>query len=160
MLYQRKRKQRTVYTQLYVGSITTPKGCIQFQIPVATVARRRSCIWSCICLFSADVGNATVSTNSKQVGLRHSRCINMFYFSGLSFRDTQRVWVFGSEFSRHPRPGSEFFGSEFSRHPRVWGFWVWVFKTPEGLSFLGLGSEFPRSEFSRHPFTREDSIKS
>ena len=64
--------------------------------------------------------NATVSTNSKQVGLRHSRCINMFYFSGLSFRDTQRVWVF----------------------------WVWVFETPEGLSFLGLsfrdtqGSEF------------------
>ena len=30
MLYQRKRKQRTVYTQLYEGSITTPKGCIQF----------------------------------------------------------------------------------------------------------------------------------
>ena len=44
MLYQRKRKQRTVYTQClytvnYEGSITTPKGCIQFQIPAATLAR-------------------------------------------------------------------------------------------------------------------------
>ena len=37
-------------------------------------------------------------------------------FSGLGFRDTQRVWVFET-----PR-GSEFLGSEFSRHP-------------EGLSF-------------------------
>ena len=27
----------------------------------------------------------------KQVNLRHSRGVNMFYFSGLSFRDTQRV---------------------------------------------------------------------
>ena len=34
----------SVYTQLYEGSMTTPKGCIQFQIPAATVARRRSCI--------------------------------------------------------------------------------------------------------------------
>ena len=79
-------------------------------------------------------GNATNSkqvmpsnaTNSKQVDLRHSRGVNMFYFSGLSFRDTR-----GSEFSRHPEglsfsglsfrdiQGSEFFGSEFSRHPRV-----------------------------------------
>ena len=48
--------------------------------------------------------NATVSSNNKQVGLRRSRGVNMFYFSGLSFRDTQ---------------GSEFFGSKFSRHPGV-----------------------------------------
>ena len=29
----------SVYTQLYEGSITTLKGCIQFQIPAATLAR-------------------------------------------------------------------------------------------------------------------------
>ena len=101
-------------------------------------------------LFSADCGNATVSTNSKQVDLPHSRGVNMFYFSGLSFRDTQRVWVFrvwvfetfkglsfsglsfrdtrGSEFFRglsfRDTRGSEFFGSE------VWVFEVWVFETP------------------------------
>ena len=73
-------------------------------------------LWA-VFLFSADFGNATVSTNSKQVGLRHSRGVNMFYFSGLSFRDTR---------------GSEFFRSEFSRHPRVWVFRVW------SLSFRGL----------------------
>ena len=43
----------------------------------------------------------------------------MFYFSGLSFWDTQRVWVFGSE---------------FSRHPRVWVFRVWGVSS-RGLSF-------------------------
>ena len=69
---------------------------------------------SCFSFLGRD---ATVSTNSKQVG--SSRGVNLFYFSGLSFRDTR---------------GSEFFGSEFS--------------IPEGLSFLGLsfrdtrGSEF------------------
>ena len=42
-------------------------------------------------------------------------------FSGLSFRDTQRVWVFRVWVFETPR-GSEFLGSEFSRHP-------------EGLSF-------------------------
>ena len=42
-------------------------------------------------LFSADCANATVSTNSKQVDLPHSRGVNKFYFSGLSFRDTQRI---------------------------------------------------------------------
>ena len=102
-------------------------------------------------LFSADCANATVSTNSKQVDLPHSRGVNMFYFSGLSFRDTQRVsvfrvWVFetskglsfsglsfrdtrGSEFFRglsfRDARGSEFFGSE------VWVFEVWVFETPK-----------------------------
>ena len=86
----------------------------------------------------------------QQVDLRHSRGVNMFYFSGLSFRDTQRVWVFrvwvfetskglsfsglsfrdtrGSEFFRglsfRDTRGSEFFGSE------VWVFEVWVFETP------------------------------
>ena len=101
-------------------------------------------------LFSADCANATVSTNSKQVDLLHSRGVNMFYFSSLSFRDTQRVWVFrvwvfetskglsfsglsfrdtrGSEFFRglsfRDTRGSEFFGSE------VWVFEVWVFETP------------------------------
>ena len=87
-------------------------------------------------------GNAT---NSKQVDLRHSRGVIMFYFSGLSFRDTrgseffrglsfrdiQGSEFFGSEFSRHPRVWV-FSGSEFSRHPRVWVFRVW------GLSFRGL----------------------
>ena len=49
-----------------------------------------------------------------------TRCLNLFYLWGLSFRATQvfRVWVFET-----PR-GSEFLGSEFSRHP-------------EGLCFLG-----------------------
>ena len=36
-------------------------------------------------IFVISARNATVSTNSKQVGLRHSRGVNMFYFSGLSF---------------------------------------------------------------------------
>ena len=62
---------------------------------------------------------ATVS-NSKQVGLRHSRSVNMFYFlglsfSGLSFWDTQRVWVFRAWVFETPR------GSELYR-PKVWGF--------------------------------------
>ena len=59
-------------------------------------------------LFSADNCHDTMNycgaTKSKQVDLRHSRGVNKFYFSGLSFQDTR---------------GSEFFGSEFSRHPRV-----------------------------------------
>ena len=66
-------------------------------------------LWA-VFLFSADFGNATVSTNSKQVGLRHSRGVNLFYFSGLSFRDTQRVWVF----------------------------WVWVFETPRVACRTGV----------------------
>ena len=88
-------------------------------------------LWA-VFLFLADVGNATVLTNSKQVSLRHSHSVNMFYFTGLSFQDTQRVWVFRVRVFETPR------GSEFSTHPRVWGF-----ETPEGLSFRDTqGSEF------------------
>ena len=145
-------KQRNVYTQcLYTviwGKYKDPERLYR----VWNI--RRYCrvtpqiifmtLWT-VFLFSTDCGNATVSTNSKQVDLRHSRGVNMFYFSGLSFRDTrgseffrglsfrdiQGSEFFGSEFSRHPRVWV-FSGSEFSRHPRVWVFRVW------GLSFRGL----------------------
>ena len=55
-------------------------------------------------LFSADNFHDTMNycgnaTNSKQVDLRHSRGVNMFYF-------------FGSEFSRHPE-GLSFSGLSF-----------------------------------------------
>ena len=102
-------------------------------------------LWT-VFLFSADCRNASVSTNSKKVDLRHSHSVNMFYFSGLSFRDTQRVWVFRvwvSETSKRlsflglsfgDTQGSEFFrGLSFrdTRGSEFFGSGVWVFETPE-----------------------------
>ena len=52
----------------------------------------------------------------------------MFYFSGLSFRDTQRVWVFRVRVFETPE-GLSFFGVWVFETPRVWVFRVW------GLSF-------------------------
>ena len=49
-------------------------------------------------------------------------CLNLLYLSGLSFRDTQGVWVFRVWVFETPR-GSEFLGSE------VWVFEVWVWDT-------------------------------
>ena len=98
-------------------------------------------LWA-VFLFSADFGNATVSTNSKQVGLRHSRGVNMFYFSGLSFRDTR---------------GSEFFGSAAAG--------VWVSRRPQKTSvtdviilqalrsLVGLSANFAEKQHCR-PFVR------
>ena len=60
-------------------------------------------------MISARNATVHVSTNSEQVGLRHSCGVNVLFF--------------GSEFSRHPEGpsfsglGSKFSRSEFSRHP-------------------------------------------
>ena len=71
--------------------------------------------------FMISARNATVSTNSKQVGLRHSRGVNMLYFSGLSFRDTQRVWVFrvwGLSFR-----GLSFRDTPYTEADKIWTKW-------------------------------------
>ena len=134
----------SVYTQLYEGSITTPKGCIQFhntrrycgETPILYLYRKPSRNtpreWLLMTRHVMDINLAYTITKRK--------IYTTVEFSGLSFRDTQRVWVFESEFSRHPRVWA--FGSEFSRHPRVWVFRVW------GLGFRGLSFRDTRSPIS------------
>ena len=148
MLYQRKRKQRTVYTQcLYTviwGKYNDPERLYSVsntrrycgETPILYLYRKSSRStpreWLLMTRHVMDINLAYTITKRK--------IYTTVEFSGLSFRDTQRVWVFESEFSRHPRVWA--FGSEFSRHPRVWVFRVW------GLGFRGLSFRDTRRLFA------------
>ena len=98
------------------GTLTSPAR-LSFVLKVPLRHLRPSVIYSVPCdwilqmvYFHDTMNYCGNATNSKQVDLRHSRGVNMFYFSGLSFRDTR-----GSEFFRglsfRDTRGSEFFGS-------------------------------------------------
>ena len=79
---------------------------------------------------------------SANFGFCHSideHAVSTNIFSGLSFRNTQRVWVF-----------------------RVWVFWVrvfqvWVFETPEGLTISGLGLSFRVLSFQDTRLSTQES---
>ena len=80
--------KKKIYTNVKFMIVARIKHCKLFFFFSADINFHDHFTYLTLFLFSADVGNATVSTDSKQVGLRHSHGVIVLFF--------------GSEFSRHP----------------------------------------------------------